>query len=97
MNTIHSIVKRIDQNTRPGFVVRSRFTTKNSHMIACLINDAMKEIVLGSMIQCRRRRIGMAAQKENLNGSKKQSSIVSLLNLGLFSFPRKHMHHPKPS
>jgi hypothetical protein len=50
MNTMHSIIKIIDPNACPGFVVRSRFTTKNSHRIACLINDAMKEIIAGSMI-----------------------------------------------
>jgi hypothetical protein len=51
MNTMHITVNRIDQNACPGLVVRSRFTTKNSHRIACLIDDAMKEIVAGSMIQ----------------------------------------------
>jgi hypothetical protein len=50
MNTMHSTVDRIDQNARPGVVVRSRFTTKNSHGIACLIDDAVKEIVADSMI-----------------------------------------------
>jgi hypothetical protein len=97
MNTMHKTTERIDQRVCPGFVVRSRFTTKNSHRIACLINDAMKSIVAGSMIQLSRRRIEMAAQKENINGSNKQSIIVSLLNSGPSSFPRKSMLHPKSS
>jgi hypothetical protein len=51
MNTMHSTIERIDQNAHLGFVISSRFTTKNSHRIACLINDAVKEIVAGNMIQ----------------------------------------------
>ncbi len=47
---MHRTVKRIDQRACPGFVVKSRFTTKNSHMIACLINDAVKSIIASSMI-----------------------------------------------
>jgi hypothetical protein len=50
MNTMHRTFKRIDQRARSGFVVRSRFTTKNSHRIACLINDAMKSIIAGCVI-----------------------------------------------
>ncbi len=97
MNTMHRTTKRIGQIACLGFVVRSRFTTKNSHRIACLINDAKKSIVAGLMIWWSRRRIEMAAQKENLNESKKHSIIVSLPNLGPFSFPRKHMHHSRYS
>ncbi len=97
MNTMHNTVERNDQNACPGLVVRRRFTTKNSHRIACFINDAVKEIVAVSMTQWSRRRIEMAAQKENINGSKKQSIIVSLLNLRPFSFPGKHMRHPRSS
>jgi hypothetical protein len=47
---MHSTVDRIDQNAHPGLVVRSRLTAKNSHRIACLINDAIKDIVTFNMI-----------------------------------------------
>jgi hypothetical protein len=60
------------------------------------MNDAVKNMVAGSSCHSRRRK-EMAAQKENINGSNKQSIIVSLLNLGPSSFPRKSMLHPKSS